>query len=180
MLSGIVYNKCMFPCMIWHTVMFMWRHCNKTFPMTRRQSTAYIDKTSWTAGKCSVVYANKYAHSFLALCSLYHQIPTCWQCMIRVPVGRIWVKHYSDVIMGAMASQINSLTIVYSSVYSDADQRKHQSSASLAFVRGIHRWPVNSPHKWPVSRKMFPFDDVIMKWIVTNPQPNTSKRVPCA
>ena len=46
--------------------------------------------------------------------------------------------------------------------YSDADQWKHQSSASLAFVRGIHRWPVNSPHKWPVTRKMFPFDDVIM------------------
>ena len=44
----------------------------------------------------------------------------------------------------------------------DADQRKHQSSASLAFVRGIHRWPVNSPHKWPVTRKMFPFDDVIV------------------
>ena len=48
-------------------------------------------------------------------------------------------------------------------VYSNADHRKHQSSASLAFVRGIHRGPVNSPHKWPVTRKMFPFDDVIMK-----------------
>ena len=50
----------------------------------------------------------------------------------------------------------------YATVYSDADQRKHQSSASLAFVWGIHRAPVNSPHKWPVTRKMFPFDDVIM------------------
>ena len=49
-----------------------------------------------------------------------------------------------------------------STVCSGADQRKHQSSASLAFVRGIHRWPVNSPHKGPVTRKMFPFDDVIM------------------
>ena len=64
--------------------------------------------------------------------------------------------------MGATASQITSLTIVFSTVYSDADQRKHQSSASLAFVWGIHRRPVNSPHKWPVTRKMFPFDDVIM------------------
>ena len=62
----------------------------------------------------------------------------------------------------AMASQITSLTIVYSSFYSGANQRKHQSSASLAFVRGIHRWPVNSPHKGPVTRKMFPFGDVIM------------------
>ena len=64
--------------------------------------------------------------------------------------------------MGAIASQITSLTIVYLIAYSDADQRKHQSSASLAFVWGIHRRPVNSSHKWPVTRKMFPFDDVIM------------------
>ena len=70
--------------------------------------------------------------------------------------------HYGDVIMSTIASQITSLTIVYSTVYSDADQRKHQSSASLAFVWGIHRGPVNSPHKWSVTRKMFPFDDVIM------------------
>ena len=64
--------------------------------------------------------------------------------------------------MHTIASQITSLTIVYSIVYSGTDQRKHQSSASLAFVRGIHRGPVNSPHKGPVTRKMFPFDDVIM------------------
>ena len=64
--------------------------------------------------------------------------------------------------MGAMASQITNLAIVYSTVYSGSDQRKHQSSASLAFVRGTHRWPVNSPHKGPVMLKMFPFDDVIM------------------
>ena len=65
--------------------------------------------------------------------------------------------------MGTMTSQITSLTIVYSSVYSGADQRKHQSSASLAFERGIHRGPVNSPRKWPVTQKMCPFDDVIME-----------------
>ena len=70
--------------------------------------------------------------------------------------------HYSDVIMGVMASQIPSLTIVYTTVYSGADQRKYQSSTSLAFVQGIHRWPVSSPHKWPVTRKMFLFDDVIV------------------
>ena len=70
--------------------------------------------------------------------------------------------HYNDVIMGAVASQITSLTIVYSTVYSGTDQSKHQSSASLAFVWGIHRGPVNSLHKWPVMWKMFPFDDVIM------------------
>ena len=65
--------------------------------------------------------------------------------------------------MSAMASQITSLTIIYSTVYSGADQRKHQRPASLVFVRGIHRWPVNSPHKGPVTRKMFSFDDVIVK-----------------
>ena len=70
--------------------------------------------------------------------------------------------HYNDAIMSAMASQITSLTTVYSTVYSGTDERKHQSSASLAFVRGIHRWPVNFSHKGPVTRKMFPFDDVIM------------------
>ena len=56
--------------------------------------------------------------------------------------GFQWVcghYHYSGVIMGTMASQITSLTNVYSTVYSGADQRKHQNSASLAFVRGIHR-----------------------------------------
>ena len=71
-------------------------------------------------------------------------------------------SNYNDVIMSAIASPITSLTIVYSTVYSDADQRKHPSSASLAFVLGIHRRPVNSPHKGPVAWKMFPFDDVIM------------------
>ena len=72
--------------------------------------------------------------------------------------------HYNDVIMSVMVSQITSLMIVYSSIDWGADQRKHQSSASLAFVRVIHRWSVNSPHKGPVTHKMFPFDDVIMLW----------------
>ena len=62
---------------------------------------------------------------------------------------------------GHDASQITSLTIVDSTVYSGADQRKHQSFALLAFVQVIHRG-VNSPHKWPVTRKMFSVDDVIM------------------
>ena len=70
--------------------------------------------------------------------------------------------HYNDVTMSKIASQITNLTIVYSTVYSGPDQTNHQSSASLAFVRGIHRGPVNSPHKWPVTRKMFPFGDVII------------------
>ena len=84
--------------------------------------------------------------------------------------------HYNDVIMGAIAPQITSPTIVYSSVYSGADQKKHQSSASVAFVWGIHRWPVDSPHKWPVTWKMFPFDDVIM--CVADPTMTTKWHAP--
>ena len=83
-------------------------------------------------------------------------------------LGSSVYNNYSVVIIGAIASQITGVSIVYSTVYSGADQRKLQSSASLAFVRGIHRSPVNPPHKWPVTRKMFPFDDVIMQkefWI---------------
>ena len=68
--------------------------------------------------------------------------------------------HYTDVIMSA--NLITDVSIVCSVICSGVYQRKHQSSASLACVRGIHRWPVNSPHKWPVTRKIFPFDDVIM------------------
>ena len=64
--------------------------------------------------------------------------------------------------MSAMASQIFGVSIVYSTVCSGADQRKHQSSVSLAFVWRIHRQLVNSPQKEPATRKMFPFDDVIM------------------
>ena len=67
--------------------------------------------------------------------------------------------------MGAMAPPITSRTNVFSSFYTGADHRKHQSSASLAFVRGIQGWPVNSPHKGPVTRKMFPFDAVIMSYV---------------
>ena len=77
--------------------------------------------------------------------------------------------HYDDVIMSTIASQITSLTIIYSTIYSGADQSKHQRSASLAFVWGIHRGPVNSPHKWPVTRKMFPFNDVIMRQLKSKP-----------
>ena len=71
--------------------------------------------------------------------------------------------HYSDVMMSAKASQITAVTFVHWTMCSCVDQRKHRSSASLAFVRGIHRLPVNSPHKGPITRKMISFDDVIMK-----------------
>ena len=116
---------------------------------------------SWTAfgGKQWGVHTRKFAHQgFKDLNTCHFNEFNSISCM-NIPH-----IHYGDVIMDVLASQITSLAIVFSTVHSGADQRKHQSSASLAFVRGIHRRPVNSPHKWPVTRKMFPFDYVIMNW----------------
>ena len=85
----------------------------------------------------------------LILCNYCYGVIDLWVLLLK---GKKWyLNHYNDVIMGAIASQITSLTIVYPTVYSGADQRKHQSSASLAFV-----------HKWPETRKIVTFDDVIM------------------
>ena len=78
--------------------------------------------------------------------------------------GLRWqLVHYHDVIMSSMASQITCLTIVYSTVYS-RKSKKTSNLLSLVFVWGIHRWLINSPHKWPKTRKKFPFDDVIMQY----------------
>ena len=98
--------------------------------------------------------------SALSTCNLQYS-SACTHIVLLCFIS-MWLYHYDDVTMGTMAAQITSLAIVYSTFYLGADQSKHQSFASMAFVWGIHRGPVNSPHKWPVTRKMFPFDDVIM------------------
>ena len=72
------------------------------------------------------------------------------------------ISHFSYIILSAMTSQITRVSTVCPTVCPSADQRKPQSSASLVFVWEIHWWSVDSPHKGPVIRKMFPFDDVIM------------------
>ena len=119
----------------------------------------------------TVYYCMQFNKISIIICNI------CW-CGVKRPVNGCQTRtkpssHYDDVIMGEIASQITSLDIVYSTVYSGADQSKHQSSASLAFVWGIHRGPVNSPHKWPATRKMFPFDDVIMIYRNLNTLPYT-------
>ena len=127
---------------------------------SRIQHCAYWTPLNFTERRFRCSYSITFSTGvhpclMLILCSrhlIFWSLPTS--------AGFSLVVHYCDVIMGAMASQIASTTIVYSTVHSGADQRKYQSFASLAFVGGIHRWPVNSPHKWPVTRKMFPFDDV--------------------
>ena len=71
--------------------------------------------------------------------------------------------HYNDVIMGAMASH-QRLDCLLKSLFRSIYKRHHQSSASLGFVRRIHRWPVNTPYNGPVTRRTFPFDDIIIPW----------------
>ena len=127
------------------------------------------------------VYASR-VFTMLYLWYYIHYVAITWEHFPHYwPRGSLWIpltnikgtvirqglpqnlrQHYDDVVMTILASQITRLTVVCSIVYSGVNQRKHQSSASLAFVREIHRGPVNFPHKWPVTRKMFPFDDVIM------------------
>ena len=68
--------------------------------------------------------------------------------------------------MSAMASQLTSLTFGYSTVYSGADQRKHHSTASLAFMRGIHRWAGNSPHKWNGQQRGKCFHLMTASWVI--------------
>ena len=123
----------------------------------------------WTSIPLSdkrMAFAIRLKYACNSIYDVQYQYSRSWKLEIRLNL--VWslkdtLLHYDDVKMGAMTSHITSLTIVYATVYSDADQRKHQSPASLAFVLGIHRGPVNSPHKWPVTPKMFPFHDVIMK-----------------
>ena len=113
-----------------------------------------------------------------------HKTPTCpysndTSTVLMISGSSFFFKHvicehYSDV-MGPMASSITSLMIVYWTVYSGADQRKHQIPGALVFVRGIRRWPVNSSHKGPVTLKMLPFDDIMMKvWHHDNPYSDAS------
>ena len=126
----------------WETVVTneqtrLWKTCQQW------ESIGRTNHSSWKTGTCLSQIANTMA-----------------------AIELIWFPqniqvHYSDVIMGTMAFQITSLTIVYSTFYSGTNQRKHQSSTSLAFVRGIHRSLVNSPHKGPVMQKMLPFDDIM-------------------
>ena len=97
-----------------------------------------------------------------SLSSLTIQLKDGWNEITHANAVYFVPWHYIDVIMGTIASHIASVSIVCSTICSGSDQRKHQSSTLLAFVRGIHRWPVDSPHKGWVTRNMFQFDDGIM------------------
>ena len=111
----------------------------------------FIVKYFWRTAIICPILSNGVAKWFIQVHDWKLLWPDSW-CIERTYQ---FASHYNDVIMSAMASQITSPTIVYSTAYSGTDQRKYQSSAQLAFVRGIHLSPVNSPHKWPVTRKCF-------------------------
>ena len=113
----------------------------------------------------------------------FHAIKSIWKCRLQ-NVGHFVLSSMEGLYLNRISIRLTMIfgkvsglpvldwlwrlpdhycgVVVYSTVYSGPDQRKRQSTASLAFVRGIHRWPVNYPHKGPVTRRMFPFDDVIM------------------
>ena len=137
--------------------------CSCLYPMRGSQVLSWEWRCSWSSAdrRCSnyiwviinliAYWSATYIRDLTVLFTVFLMKPEYARKPRLIPR-----THYSDVIMTAMAFQITGLTIVYSTVYLGVDQR------SLAFVRGIHQWPGNSPQKWPVMRKLFPFDDVIM------------------
>ena len=136
--------------------------------LTFRSQSTLVHKMDWTDRYLMMVLSSSEGLStcFMLFCFfivvwLWWILPITYRVTLLAWMSKLG-KHYSDVIMSTMVFQITSLTIVSSTAYSGADQRKHQSSASLAFVPGIHRSPVNSLHKGPVTWRMFPFDDVIL------------------
>ena len=105
------------------------------------------------------IYVVTRSRNYDIICGVLKELePTSIDNLSSVPDK----KHYSDVIMSMLASQITGVSIVCSTVCAGADQRKQQSSASLGFVMGIHQWLVGSPHRGPVMRTMISFDDIII------------------
>ena len=161
------YDKDIIPCAFytmlwqWHHPMFILQHV-MTMTLPHVHSTTCNDTD---VVPCLFYRNNRITHNRYFICSISHKMITQFRCALFCYAYTCfqWI-HYNYAIMGVIASQITSLTSVYSTVCLGVDQRKHQSSASLALLRGIHRGPVNSPHKWPVTRKMLPFEDVIMSW----------------
>ena len=149
------------PVLIWRQIYTTWYIVSSQELICQHRRNSFLYVVYLTIGMTV-----DYSLALVALCEQwpiggsFHKVSVV-RTRKRSPVMNC-IIHYDDVIMGAVASQITSLTIVYSTVYSDTDQKKHQRSASLAFVWGIHRGPMDSPHKWAVTRNIFSFHDVIM------------------
>ena len=144
--------------------MLIWRHSNicrdvkkhiyRKVPHTSFHPDACIwskNRTWAVSGLESLITVKHKLQSFQ-----WRTIIIAWYVLLFYNFSSQWCHNGQDGVLNHQPH------VVYSIIYSGADQRKHQSSTSLDFVWGIHRWPVNSPHKGPVTQKMFPFDDVIM------------------
>ena len=134
----------------------------------RSKKTSKLRVTGLCVGNSPVTgeFPAQMAGNALMTSSCYERLTKIGTWISEYVHGVTWLKLLIHILTSTaayitMTSQW-ARSRLKSPVYSGADQRKHQSSASLAFVREIHRGPVNSPHKWPITRKMFPFDDVIM------------------
>ena len=166
----IMHNACVLLCLLWSASTQY--SCRLLHSRRGNHVTTWVNVPQYTVCICYGTL-HRVRNDCVAMLRKCRAVESCSTTIISLQNDQKHshvcdlIEHYSDVIMATMASQITSLTIVHSIVYSDADERKHQSSASLVFVWGINRWPVNSPHKGPVTRKMFPFDDVIMETFET-------------
>ena len=141
----------------WHVQAHLKKtHCILIYCLTIIVPKYLIDsKSSIKILVCAVYEINQWLYRYKS----YHYA-------LSVPRGHIPLKntyHYSDVIMSILASQITGDSTVCFTVWLDQHQRKHQSPRYWSFVKGIHRRMVGSPHKGTVTRRPFPFDDVIMQ-----------------
>ena len=132
---------------------------NEKYPLQKCGSNSTYPKLyTWLKQCCDVPTDFTHAHPSSLVSPTHCQSYDC------ANASETTLKHYSDVIISAMASQITGASIVYKTDCSGTDRSKHQSSASLAFAWGIHWWPVNSPHKGPITRTIFQLYDVIMEY----------------
>ena len=146
----------------------MYHFCLNPGSTVDTKSTLWILRAGCFSPSTSIA-AVQVTHPYISSCSLVNTVraEVFWgniKCLHLAPLPNTQIiqLHYTDVIITTVTSQTTSLTVVYSIVYSGADQGKHQSSASLAFVRGSHRDRWIPRRKGLVTRKMFSFDDVIM------------------
>ena len=126
---------------------FTWTDCFESYKLTATGCIClpHMFATSQLLKRQSIFISNQFhtqaiTNAFGAsFCYKQPPFHVIWNLNLNNTTAR--VMHCSDVTMSTMASQTTSVSIVYSTVYSDADQRKHQSSASLAFVRGTGEFP---------------------------------------
>ena len=138
-------------------------HHLQTMQLIRLIYYEYIYSLCWKPMTCadihSIIKHLNYSYHFTNIYKVHN--PNCKLCFSDFDLKQRRHNDNDDVSNHQRPDYL--LNLCWS-----ADQRQNQSSESLAFVRGVHRWLVNSPHKGPVLRKMFPFDEVIMTRVIMN------------